>query len=89
MKTASTKDIAQKIGLSEQYTRRLLIDIQQRGLVERIGKRGGWIATDAGKRFVSSAPSQETAAAPGDAATGGGPGDGPERTYHRPTCSNG
>lgn len=53
MKTAKTKDIAQKMGTSVQYALRLMTDLHSRGLVRRIGQRGGWVVTEAGEQVIN------------------------------------
>lgn len=42
MGKAPTLAIALRVTLSESQTRRYLVEMEQRGLVKRIGTRGGW-----------------------------------------------
>jgi hypothetical protein len=39
----STATLAQAVGLSNRQTRDLLCDLDRRGLVRRVGERGGWL----------------------------------------------
>jgi len=43
LRSLSTKEIANYIGLSERSTRERLAKLERRGLVKRVGERGGWI----------------------------------------------
>ncbi len=52
MKTATTKQIAEKVGKSERHVRQSLDKLQRIGLVERIGQRGGGMLTDKGTALV-------------------------------------
>ncbi len=61
----SSLEVAGAVGLKERRVQYVLAELLQRGLVERIGKRGGWRLTSAGNVFVSPAPSSEVPAAAG------------------------
>lgn len=64
----SSAQVAAALGLKERRVRYVLDALLHRGLVERIGKRGGWRLTTAGKVFLLPAPSLEGAAAAGSEA---------------------
>jgi len=66
MQPVRTRAVAREMGISEAYARRLLTDCEKRGLVERIGQRGGWKVTKAGERFLAPPPRTSQAAAAGD-----------------------
>lgn len=68
MKPASTKAVATNLGKSERYARRLLIDLESRGLVERVGQRGGWKWTPNGAAVFSPPPPHSHSLAAGPAA---------------------
>jgi predicted transcriptional regulator len=53
------------VGLKERRVQYVLADLLHRGLVERIGKRGGWKLTAEGERFISPTPQPENAPAAG------------------------
>ena len=60
----SSSQVALALGIKERRARYVLDDLLRRGLVERIGQRGGWKLTEAGKRLLSApTPSEEPAAA--------------------------
>lgn len=63
MNVAETPQIAKLMGKSERQTRRVLARLEARGLVHRVGQRGGWRLTDVGERFLGLPPSTAQAAA--------------------------
>lgn len=72
-----TKQVAEKISLEERQTRKILLRLADRGLIERIGQRGGW-------RLTQPAPT------PSDSAGGGGgrPGTGAGGESEAPNREN-
>ena len=61
----STASLVGSLAMPERTVRWNLNDLVRRGLVEKIGERGGWILTSAGAVFFSPAPSPEIRAAAG------------------------
>jgi hypothetical protein len=55
---ADTTAIANKLGVCERVTRRLLGSLESKKLVERNGERGGWRATTAGLTLVPGTGSE-------------------------------
>lgn len=68
-----TSAIAPSIGKTERQTVRILSDLQEAGLVSRIGQRGGWKLTAAGIAMIAPATAPNPTAAP--SSTSGGAGD--------------
>jgi hypothetical protein len=61
--SVSSAQIAAALGLTDRRVRYVLDDLLHRGLVERIGNRGGWKLTANGQQFISPAPSSDVSAA--------------------------
>lgn len=65
----STTDVSRESGLSEQRTRAILSDLEQRGFVSRLGQRGGWFLTANGEKHCpevdQSSPSSTAASSDG------------------------
>lgn len=40
---ARTRILADMVGYSERWTRRMLVELETRGVVQRRGQRGGWL----------------------------------------------
>jgi predicted HTH transcriptional regulator len=59
----SSLQVAIGLGVKERRARYILDDLLHRGLVERVGKKGGWKLTGEGERFVSLTPQQQEPAA--------------------------
>jgi DNA-binding transcriptional ArsR family regulator len=60
----SSTSLVASLKMSERTIRRILNNLLRRGLVEKVGERGGWRLTAAGERFISPTPQpQNTPAA--------------------------
>jgi hypothetical protein len=62
----STASLAGSLGMPERTIRWNLNDLLRRGLVEKIGQRGGWKLTAEGERFISPNPQPQAAPAAAD-----------------------
>ena len=71
-KPVSTFDLAVELNKTVRYAQKILNSLLRHGLVERIGDRGGWLLTDAGKAVcLQPGPVDEkSGAGAGEAAAG-------------------
>jgi hypothetical protein len=71
--SVSSTQVAETLGITDRQVRHLLNDLLPRGLVDRIGQRGGWRLTAKGEQFLS-APAPPQVSAPGGPEAAGPPG---------------
>jgi hypothetical protein len=57
----STASLVGSLGMPERTIRWNLNDLLRRGLVEKVGQRGGWKLTAEGERFISPTPQSQAA----------------------------